>query len=289
MSESVRHAAFDTAHPVVPAVYLVLTLGMTMFCLQPVLILLSLAGAFLYGARTVGWRRCVGSLRWQLPVVLLIAGLNLLFSASGSTELFRLGGCSVYAESLCFGAAMGGLFIASVLWFQAGSRMLSFDRVMALLGNAMPTMALMVSMCMRLIPRFVRQGRTILAVQRASQPREMTAAERLRGRLRASSVLMGWTMVDSLETADAMRARGWEARVRRSTYTRFRFTARDGLSLVALLVAGTVCCLLGYAATAQFSFYPRMSQLLAWWGYAPIALWMLLPTLLLVRAERRFS
>ena len=37
-------AAFSMSHPAVPALYMVLTLGLTMFSMQPVLIALSLAG-----------------------------------------------------------------------------------------------------------------------------------------------------------------------------------------------------------------------------------------------------
>ena len=84
-------AAFSMSHPAVPALYMVLTLGLTMFSMQPVLIALSLAGGLAYGFATRGAARTLGALRWQLPVILIIALVNPLFSASGSTELFRIG------------------------------------------------------------------------------------------------------------------------------------------------------------------------------------------------------
>ncbi len=80
--------------------------------------------------------------------------LNPLFSASGSTEVFRIGMRAVYLESMVYGLCMGGLFVASVLWFEAAASMLEYDKVLALLGNAAPVIALMISMCMRLIPQF---------------------------------------------------------------------------------------------------------------------------------------
>lgn len=285
MSVRVRHTAFDASHPAVPALYLALTLGLTMFSLQPVLICLSLAGALAYGCCARGPRTCLLGLRWQLPVILIIAVFNPLFSASGSTELFRLGVRAVYLESLCYGFAMGGMFVASMLWFQAGSELLAFDKVMALLGNAAPVIALMVSMSMRLIPRFLRQGRSIEAVQAVARPAGASAAA---SRLRLSSVLMGWAMEDSLETADAMRARGWDASRRRTTYTRFRFTVADGMAVAALLAAGVLCVALAWAATSQYAFYPTMSALVAWWGYLPYAAWMLVPAALHIREARRF-
>ena len=133
-----------------------------MFSMHPLLIALSFAGGLAYGACVRGWRAAALSLRWQFPVVLVIGLVNPLFVSMGSTELFDLFGRPVYAESLLYGCAMAGLFVASAQWFGIGSAMLSYDKVLGLLGNVVPTVALMVSMTMRLVPRFVRQGRTCL-------------------------------------------------------------------------------------------------------------------------------
>lgn len=282
--------AFATAHPSVPAFYLLVTLAFTMSAMQPVLIGISLAGALAYGVAARGWRSCVAALRWQLPVILIIAVLNPLFSAAGSTELFRIGPRAVYLESLAYGCSMGGLFVASVLWFQAASSMLPFDRVMALAGNVAPVIALMVSMCMRMIPRFVRQGRAILAAQdTALAAGDGGALDATRARLRTATVLMGWTMEDSLETADAMRARGWSAARRRTTYTRFHFTSADAARLAALAIGAVAVGFLAWVAASQYRYYPVMSGLVLWWGYAPYAAWMLVPAILHAIAERRFS
>ena len=51
-------AAFSMSHPAVPALYMVLTLGLTMFSMQPVLLALSLAGW------RMGLRRAVSHARW---------------------------------------------------------------------------------------------------------------------------------------------------------------------------------------------------------------------------------
>lgn len=290
-----KHTAFEAYHPSVPACYLLITLALAMSAFQPVLVGIALVSALAFGCVARGWRAAVGALRWQLPLVILIALVNPLFSASGSTELFRVGERAVYAESLAYGCVAGALFVASVLWFQTAAQLLRFDEVMALAGNAAPTVTLMVSMSMRLIPRFVRQGHAIAHAQEVVErwlPASAGAAGAARGvraRLRTSSVLMGWGMEDSLETADAMRARGWGASARRTTYTRFRFTAADARALVGLIVGGACCAALAGVACAQFSFYPTLTPLVMWWGYIPYAAWMLLPTGLHLYEIRRYA
>lgn len=283
------HTAFETAHPAVPALYLCITLLLTMFSLQPVLIAISLAGALAYGCCLDGPRATLRSLSWQAPLVAIVALLNPVFSAVGSTELFRIGLHAVYLESVCYGAAMGALLVASVAWIQAGAALLSFDRVMTLFGNVAPVVALMVSMSMRLIPRFLRKGRMVAAVQDAVFLARDTRREAVGRRLRLSSVLMGWGMEDSLETADAMRARGWGGAPRRSTYTRYQFTGADALALAVLAAFGALVLGLAYAATSTYEFFPQMSRLAVWWGYAPYAIWMLVPTVLHIGERRRFA
>ena len=158
---------FETSHPVVPACYVIVTLCLTMAAMQPVLIAISFIGAFTANCSARGPRSTFAGLRWQLPIIAIIALFNPLFSASGSTVLFYLGARAVYLESLMYGLAMGGLFVASALWFMAGSHILTFDKVMALFGNVAPVVALMISSTMRMIPRFVRRGHQILSVQGA--------------------------------------------------------------------------------------------------------------------------
>ena len=282
-------AAFSMSHPAVPALYIVLTLGLTMFSMQPVLIALSLAGGLAYGFATRGTVRTLGALCWQLPVILIIALVNPLFSASGSTELFRIGMRAVYLESLVYGLCMGGLFVASVLWFEAAASMLEYDKVLALLGNAAPVIALMISMCMRLIPQFLRRGRTVLAVQDAIDMPGRKPADPVRSRLRASSVLMGWGMEDSLERADAMRSRGWGAVPRRTTYARYRLGRSDVVALVGLALFGAVAVAVAWTATTQYSFYPQLSVPAPWQGYVVYAVWMALPCVLCAIDEKRFG
>lgn len=282
-------AAFSMSHPAVPALYMVLTLGLTMFSMQPVLIALSLAGGLAYGLATRGAARTLGALRWQLPVILIIAVLNPLFSASGSTELFRIGMRAVYLESMVYGLCMGGLFVASVLWFEAAASMLGYDKVLALLGNAAPVIALMISMCMRLIPQFLRHGRTVLAVQDAIDVPGRAPADPVRSRLRASSVLMGWGMEDSLERADTMRSRGWSAATRRTTYARYRLGHSDVAALVGLALFGVATAAVAWTATMQYSFYPQLSVPAPWPGYVVYAAWMVLPCALHASDEKRFG
>ena len=275
-----KATAFDRYHPVVPFVFFTAMLVFTMAAMHPVCIAISAAAAWCTNAWLRGLKSALRTTAWQLPLVALIAVINPLFSAMGSTELFRIGHRAVYAESFAYGICMGFMLMAVFLWFSNASRILTSDKVMALFGDASPTIALVLSMTARLVPQFVGRGREIEAAQRAcSVALPDTLGERVAWRGRVVTVLMGWSMEDSLERADAMRARGWASTKKRTQYKPYRFRGADGAACAVLgtLIAGNA--FLVWIACSQYSFYPVMSSLAMWWGYAPYLVFAFLPVL----------
>lgn len=259
-----------------PAAFFAAALVLTMAAVQPVLTAISLIAALSCGVLLRGWRRTLRSLCWQIPLVLLVAVANPLFSASGSTELFRIGLRAVYLESVCYGAVMGLMLAAVIAWFSNAACVLTSDKVMAVLGNRLPTVSLMVSMALRLVPRFVDRGREIATAHDACTIARAGARD-FKARVRQTSVLMEWSMEDSLETADAMRARGWQSGQARTRYRRGHFASHDA-ALAALLAALAVAAgAVAWAAASAYRFYPTMDPLHWWWGYAVYAAFLLFP------------
>ena len=283
MGRTIRHIAFNACHACVPAALFASILLLTMFSVQPVLVALSLTGALTFSALARGPRATLLGLRWQLPMLALVCLANPLFSASGSTLLVRLGPVCVYAESLAYGAVMGALMVSVVVWFEDVAAVLTQDRLLSL-GRGSSSVALVVSMASQLTPQLLRRSRGVeasLSACSAAGPRPG-----LRERLtRESGQLMTWALEDSLERADAMRARGWESGVRRTSYRADILRESDAAKTCGVVVLALLCAFLAAVACGQWSFYPVTPALVCWWGYAPYAALMLLPAAAAV-AER---
>lgn len=293
-----KQTVFDTYHPLVAATYLIAVLAFTMGAFHPLFVIPSLVGALLYSTLLRGLGETGRSLAWQLPLVLAIALVNPLFSQSGSTVLFTWGEMhAYYLESLCYGACMGMMLVAVMVWFSNLSHILTIDKLMQLTGSVAPTLGLMITMVLRLVPRFVRRGTAIGTVQAActaaglgtegrapSRNPVRRKAAQLQESMRGVSVLMGWGMEDSLDTAEAMRARGWGATAKRTTYRRSGFRLEDAvvLGLLAALVAVSAWCAM--TACGCFSFYPKMTWVNPlWWGYFPYVALLMVPAFLWLR------
>ena len=162
------HTAFDTCHPAVPATYFAGTILIAIFAMQPVCVGISLMGALAFSFAARGWRRTLEGLRWQLPMVALVAVANPLFSASGSTLVAQLGPMAIYQESIAYGACAGALLVAVVLWFEDAACVLSQDRLLQLGARALPTVTLVTSMAAQLVPQLMQRSQSVRAATLAT-------------------------------------------------------------------------------------------------------------------------
>lgn len=304
---------FDRYHPAVALIYCGVLLAFSMAAMHPIYLLATFVGLVTYNAVLCGAKSALSGVLWQAPLVLILAIANPLFVSAGSTELFRIGLHAVYFEALCYGLCQGLMLVNVLLAFSIAARVVSSDKVLCVLGNATPTLALMISMTTRLVPQFVRRGKAIADTQKActaaasersactfsassrsagarpdtnyarsAKPRRAAFANSLR----LSTVLMSWGMEDSLETADAMRARGWGAATKRTTYQHYRFRKTDAFACAFIVVLTVAAAASAAAACGEFKFYPRIACLAPWFSYIPYVLLVALPTILEVKERR---
>lgn len=253
--------AFSSYHPAVIFGYFAVVTVMTMLIMDPAFLAVSLAGALLC-SQTLPAKSKKISLKVMLPVLIAVGAINPLFVHSGRTVIFRLFGAPITLESLIYGLCAAAMLAAVIIWFGCWSRVMGTDKFVALFAKRTPTAALLISMTVRLIPRFSRKVTEVTAAQRAlgAYPEGGSAREKAARGIRVFSVLSGWALENSEQTADSMKARGYGLQGRTS-YTGAVFSPRrDGtLAAVAALFAGicAVCCAAGGTGLV---FYPSIRR-----------------------------
>ncbi len=286
-------------HPAVVFAWGASTIVLSMAFMQPVLAVVSWAGAALANAACRGLRATAASFAWQAPLMTLVALGNFVFAAQGSTELFRIGARAFYLESLVFGCVMALSLSAMLLWFSALFSVATPDDVLDLVGGVLPVTGFLTSMTCSLVPQFTRRGQAVRDVMAANtaavrasggaegasgdpcrargRRRPLPGAASLRQPLRVLTVVVGWGLEDSLDRAASCKARAWGSGPR-TRYRRRGLRRTDALALVlvgALALASLVC---GLCATDAFAFYPRLRGWAPWGLYAPWAALCLLPS-----------
>lgn len=243
----------ERMHPAVCFAYLLLTLGMTAFSREPVLVLESLAGA----AALALLSGRAGGAGWFAAVAAAAAAANFLFVHNGETVLFFVGDTAFTLEALIYGMFTGAMLAAVCLWESCAVRFVTSDKYIWLFGRIFPAAGLVLSCAIRFVPLFLRRAREFTAVQRADTVRE---------RLRAFSASMGYSAERAVDSAMSMKARGYGSvsdgkRCRRTSYSLYRFTSGTAIALAAVLILGGGSAALMFAGAGEFYFYPALSGL----------------------------
>lgn len=278
---------FSSYHPSVLMVYFAAVIAITMFAGHPVLLVLALAGGFCLSLTAEESARSVKNLVFFSLFFILISLSNPLFSHKGITVLFFLNSNPVTLESLFYGMGTGAMVVGVMYWFRNYSAIMTTEKFLYLFGRIMPRLTLVFSMVIRFIPLFTNQIRKVANSQKALGGfSEEGYIARIKSGINVFSVMITWSLEMAVETSDSMRSRGYGIQ-KRSSFSIYRFTARDLLML--LFLAGLSGYVLFGMSTGSmfFAYYPGMTAIstdfTAMSVYAAFACLVFLPSLIEIK------
>ena len=212
-------------------------------------------------------------------VAVFVMILNPLLVQNGSTVLFYgpvlpvIGRLRITMEAVCYGAVMGIRLMAVITVFALYSAVVHPDRATGLFSRFAWKSSLVVSLATRMIPAAARDLTNAREVQ---QMRGVDfSAGNFRERLQKYSwlleVLLLSSLEGSLETAEAMQARGFGS-VRRSSYHSELVRPRDYFCFLSGLLALILAIYVRLKGYADFSYYPELGSDLIWLGVIMLCL-----------------
>ena len=282
----------DSWNPVIVFVYYLITAGIAMFCMNPVIAALSLFGAVLQ----VLTRKEKGKPGFHLFCLCLFAFsslINPLVYHNGKTVLFVLNDSPVTFESLAYGLTAGTVITSVLYWSRSFSALMTCDKLMNLFGAVSPKLALTVSMIMRTVPLFGMQTKKVRNSQEAlGLYDDGSAVDSVRSGARIFSIVTTWALENGIVTADSMSARGCGIG-RRSFYARYRFCPSDFAVLTVALVLSAFTMAGIFSGKLDFVFYPAMEAIkltpLSVCAYSSYGLLVLLPAYAEIRENVRWK
>lgn len=260
---------FGQFHPIVNGVYFLAVLIFAMLFMHPLLQGIALACGLCYLAALKGLRQMLSMVLFLLPIVAVTAILNPVLNCAGTTVLAVLPGSkTVTKEALLYGVSAGVMLATVICWFACLHQLMTSDKLMYLFGGLMPSLSLIFSMTLRFVPRFRVQLSAVLAAQKniGRDALRGTISKRFQQGIAILSMMITWSIEHALDTADSMKSRGYGLGGRTS-FSLFRFTARDRSTLLFLAVLivwiAVTFCVGGF----EISFFPTI-QLKRWgaWG-----------------------
>lgn len=272
---------FERYHPVVLFAYFAVVVMMTMFLMHPVYLAITLLGALSLNTMLHG-RQFARSLKIYIPVFLLIMIVNPLISHNGKIVLLYVNYNPITLEAIMYGLAMAVMLVSVMLWCSCYNSVMSSDKFLYLFGRLSPVFSLVISVTLRLIPRFAHQLKLIAESQKTIGM-DYTVGS-LRHRIRCItailSILITWALENAIDTADSMKARGYGL-PNRTAFSIFTFEKRDGAMLAVIVFLFVLSGTGGIIGKATFYYYPTFSEV-SWspshlFYYGVYALLMMIP------------
>lgn len=252
---------FSTYHPLLNMLYFVGVIGVTVFVVHPVILAISLFGGIAYSVLLKGWQKTVKfNLIFSIPMMLIVALMNPMFNHYGVTIIGYLhNGNPFTLESCVYGLVMAMMLVCTMIWFSCYTVVMTSDKFIYLFGKLIPALSLVLSMCLRFVPKFTREAGVISDGQKCigRSTENGSLVKRAKHGITIFSILVTWALENAIETSDSMRSRGYGLRGR-TAFSVYRFTKRDcclGTLMAGLFAVFTAGC----ASGAAYAVYdPRI-------------------------------
>ena len=124
--------AFAHYHPVVLLVYFSAVLLVAMFAANPVLESSALLGGALFCLMLQRRGEIAGNVGFYVPLFLMVAVTNPLFSHNGVTPLFFLNGNPVTLEAFVYGLFIAVMVVGVMLWSKCCGECITEDKFLYL-------------------------------------------------------------------------------------------------------------------------------------------------------------
>ena len=260
MTDHARMRFFGTLHPAVSMCYFVCVIGLTLACPHVVTVLLSLLGSTLFNLAPRGRKAFGRTMRFVLPMFLLVCIGNPLVNHRGVTMLCLLFNQWITLEAIVYGVVTACSLAAIILWFGCYQEVMTSDKFLYLFGKVAPVTALLITSALRFIPQMQQNAAQIKQSRAMLQDNSPRLFQKLAHAVQNLSALLGMSMENAVQTADSMKARGFGAR-RRTTFHLFRFDARDARTLALILMLSGICVVARCYGHGYMEYYPRITAL----------------------------
>ncbi len=269
---------FSAYSPIINFIFYIGAIICGMFFIHPAFLACAVLLSSAYYL-TIRGRRSIKVILGMIPIWIILSVINPLFNTRGSIIIFTYFNDRPYTlEALCYGMALGAMFVSVILWFLSYNSVMTSDKFIYLFGKVIPSASLILTMVLRLVPNYQKKIHQISGARKCIG--KGTASERKREKaengLTIISALTSWAFEGGIITADSMRSRGYGSG-KRTNFSIYKFEIRDRLLLIVmlLLLAAVFLCGIKGGTTATYTpdIYLTSNQ---WTAIGTVAYFMFL-------------
>lgn len=277
-------------NPKISFAYFMLIVILSMIFINPFILVMGFTGAIAYTLLVEG-KSIIRRLVLYIPLFILIATLNPLFSTHGNTVLFTyLGGRRFTYEALINGICVASFCITVFLWFGRYSKVIQKDKLMYIFGKIFPAISMVLITGLRFIPDLVSKTKKVEAGRYGIGKHKNDS--RIREGMQTVLVMTTWALENAGTTSDSMRGRGYGLG-KRTCFSDYRMRGKDICLLIIMVIttSAIVVCSIGNEISCSFypSFYTPEVNLRVAIVYLAYLILYFTPFILNLREEIRWN
>lgn len=241
---------FSKFNPRVTFLFFALITVLTLILFNPLYLAISFVAALFYKVKLEGKGAVIYFIKFIVPLMLLVALFNMLFTHYGVTVLFTAFNMHFTLEGLFYGMCQSIMIASLLLWFSCYSQVVTAERFLTVFGKIAPNSALVFSMVLSFIPRLRRNAAEIDDAGLLLNNKK----SRFERSIKNFSALLSLTLEQSIDVSDSMKARGFGKG--RTSYSKYKFSLGDGVCIFVELIVFSVLCVMKALGKMMFIFEP---------------------------------
>ena len=228
---------FARYHPVVNLSFFIAMIVSTMLFFDVIYISLSFIAALCYGYYVGRKKFLKTAALFVLPIMVISVFMNIWINNQGTTILFYIFERPIYLEVTLYAALQSLAFASVLMWCYTYNFLMTSDKFIYVFGKIIPTLSLVFSMVLRFIPMFHSRASLIAKGQKCigHDTGSGSKKEKISHGINILSIMTTWSLENSVDTSDSMKARGYGL-PGRTAYNQYYFSLRDIVTMIIFLV-----------------------------------------------------
>lgn len=249
---------FKNSHPVVLFAYFLSVITLTIIQQNYYLIILSIVSAIIIDYY-FNYLTFFKDMKYTVVLVVIIMITNPLFVTEGFDIWFQNDYVTITKQALFYGLVFGLLLSCMLLWFRIMKTCLTDSHIVYLFGSILPTLGLVISMCLNMISKLKNQYQKIREANI-----NMPSQNKLDYYRNMIVVLVTYAFESSLDMMNSMQARGY-GQGKRTSFHLYSFRKDDALKLI-VIIGLFMISLLGFLIRYRsFYYFPLIQEFSLQW------------------------
>lgn len=282
--------AFSDCHPIVNFIFYIGAFVMGMCFVHPLFLGCSLIFSITYFSLIK--KEKAKFLFGILLLAVMLTVINPLFNTQGEHVIFTYFGDRPYTfEALCYGIALAAMFVTILTWFATYNQVMTSDKFLYCFGRMAPSVSLILTMILRLVPNFQKKTEQIAGARRCigKAMGDGDLRDKAEHGMSMVSALTSWALEGGVVLADSMRSRGYGAG-KRTSFSIYRLRGLDKrlLVIMGILISTILICALNGGMEVDYTPQMRISGIGCIWttlGEISYFLFLSIPTVLHIVEE----